>query len=178
MPQRSSDVGLLSHTPWISFLLLPQQMTTFSRLNTIYLLSHSFCGSAVYGPAGSPLQASQAEINVVAGLCSFLESLEMSSFRLLAALIPCGCKTEIPFSLLAVGCGLGVGHLACSVLQSRQWQVSPLHAPPRGSPSLHCLPLCPISLTESSAFQGLLITYLGLTWIIKATLPILRSADY
>lgn len=102
----------------------------------------------------------------------------MSSFRLLAALIPCGCKTEIPFSLLAVDCGLGVGHLACSLLQSRQWQVSPLHVPPSGSPSLHRLPLCPISLTESSAFQGLLITYLGLAWIIKATLPILKSADY
>lgn len=132
--------------------------------------------------AESLLQASPAEINMAAGLCSFLESLEMSSFRLLAALIPWGSKAEVPIPLLAVGGGWSRDHVACSLLQSQQWWVSSPHGlvslPPLGLPSLYCLPLCPISLTESSASKGLVITYLRPTRIIKATPSILRSAHY
>lgn len=83
-----SNTGLVSQTHNASFLLLPQQMTTNSAAwSNAHLSSHSFCGSEGRTPRGSAgclPQGSQAEITVTAGLCSSLQSLRMSSFRLWA----------------------------------------------------------------------------------------------
>lgn len=55
---------------------------------------------------GSLISSLPAKTKVVAGRHSLLEALEENPFacscRLLAELVPCGCRTEAPISLLAV----------------------------------------------------------------------------
>lgn len=93
---------------------------------------------------------SQAEINVVAGLWSFLEARCMSSFRSWAEFIPCGCRIGAPISSPAVGqrsLSTSKDHLAGSLLQSQQWRVKSLSAALLGP-----LPFHPISESLKKAY--------------------------
>ena len=146
MSKHPSNTGLISQTHSIKYSIAATTNDyKFSSLKQyLFFISQFLCirSLAQHGSPGCLLQVSRAEVTVVTGLCSFLESLWMRSFWLWAEFILCGCRTEVPISFLAVGQGLfstSRDHLAGSLLQSQQWRVKFLSAvllPPSSAPSL------------------------------------------